>query len=108
MSAKIRLNQLQCDEFRFDLVAENRAVLGVSDCFAAKSDALDAIDSLKRHMFSCRYLIGLDDKHYFELCSKSGMRLLRSQSYSSKSAAVDGMLFAKQTATAAKVIERDT
>lgn len=109
MPEKIKLYSLSSGEFRFDLIAENRAVIGSSELFATKEQALSALDLVRHHsnqdrLFSiyCDY----DDKFYFNLQTEDGNIILSSQGYSSSQAAEEGIKVLKKIATSANLIEK--
>lgn len=107
MPAKIKLYSLPDSEYRFELIAPNRAILGSSEKFQNRADALDAIRSLEAGSLVCEYLVDLSGKHYFEFCAANGEMVFRSLSYSSKHAAIEARQFAEQTAAEARLVERD-
>lgn len=107
MFAKIKIYR-SCDhDFRFELVAPNRAILGSSGKFKNRDDVLDAIRGLQAGSLKCEYGVDSSGKHYFALCAENGETVFRSQSYSSKSAAIEAQLFAVKTAAEARLVERD-
>ena len=106
MSAKIRLSEMPSGDYCFELIADNRAIIGTSDQFAAKDQAQLAIQALISNSVTCKLLTDLNDKHYFELYAGDGTRVLRSLSFASEQAVLDAVALARQTAKVAKITER--
>jgi len=107
MFAKIKLYRSCDNDYWFELIAPNRAILGSSGQFKERGYVLDAIRSLQAGSLMCKYRVDFSGKHYFALCATNGETIFRSQSYSSKPATVEAQLFAEKTAAKARLIERD-
>ncbi|MEQ8406688.1 MAG: YegP family protein [Gammaproteobacteria bacterium] len=106
MSAKIRLLNLSSGEFRFELIASNRAVVATSAPFAGRDAAMQAIQALTSNALTCRFDINAYDKHYFELYSGDGSKIMRSLDFTSEQAALDAWQLVQQTAKIARLVDR--
>lgn len=105
---KIKLYRLGSSNYRFDLIAENRAIIGSSELFANRADALTAIDLVKRHSRTnglFRIFCDYDDKYYFSLETDDGDILINSQGYSSSNAAEEGIRVLKNIAVNGNLVE---
>jgi len=108
MPAKIKLYQTDTGDYRFDLVAENRAVMGSSGLFSTRDQARLAIDLIRMLAKDPRQF-GLycdaDGKYCFRLNSRGGEAVLESQGYSSNSAAQEGLRLLQDIAVNAPITE---
>lgn len=108
MPAKIKLYKVSDFEYRFDLIADNRAVIGSSDRYSCKSDATDAIDLLKKNAEDGgrhEIVTGSNDKFYFKLKSRDGEEIICSQGFSSLNAAIEGLAVVKKNTVNAEITE---
>lgn len=108
MPKEIKLYKKDFREFRFDVVADNRAILASSEVFSCKSKAMDAIKFMKENVEDeCLYEIFMESngKYYFSMVCEGKELILCSQGYSSNDAAAEGVRIFKKTAHAAEIVE---
>ncbi len=108
MPDKIKLYRLSSSRYRFDLIANNRAVIGSSEEYPSKQEASEAIDFLKESVEDeslYRVFTGSNGKSYFEIETEEGELVLCSQAYSSLASATEGMRAAREVTAAAIIVE---
>ncbi len=89
-------------EYYFNLVAKNHKIIGTSEMYSTKSNAVRGTKAVKRastayadfmeERTGARFDVfaGENGKHYFNLHAKNGEVVLSSQGYSSKASAMNG------------------
>jgi uncharacterized protein YegP (UPF0339 family) len=105
--AKLKLYAMSGGEFRFELIAANRAILGSSQHFDDRTQALLAINQLQSGDFQCKHALDASGKHCFELLASDGSSILHSASFASEKAACEARQLLEQVAAQAKLIERN-
>jgi len=108
MAGKFELYKDKVGEFRFRLKAGNGEIVGASEGYTTKENALKGIRSVSTNaseegLYTLKE--GKNGKTYFNLKAKNHQIILSSQGYSSKSGAEAGVKSVMNNAPDAKVIE---
>jgi len=96
------------DQYYFHLVAANGEIIGSSEGYTQKHNAINGINSVKEHCEdpnNFEILIGLNEKYYFHLKSANHQIIMQSQGYASKQGAERGIESVMANAPAAEVID---
>lgn len=108
MAGKFELYKDKAGEFRFRLKAGNGEIIGASEGYTTKENALKGIKSVSTNapeegLYTLKE--GKNGKTYFNLKAKNHQIVLSSQGYSSESGAKSGIKSVMKNAPDAEVIE---
>jgi uncharacterized protein len=108
MAGKFELYKDKAGEFRFRLKAGNGEIIGASEGYTTKENALKGIKSVSTNapeegLYAIKE--GKNGKTYFNLKAKNHQVILSSQGYSSKGGAESGVKSVMKNAPDAKVVE---
>jgi hypothetical protein len=106
MAARYELKKSGGDQFTFNLVAANNAVILTSERYNSKSAAENGIESCKANSSNdARYdrLTSQSDQPYFVLKAENNQVIGRSEMYSSKDAMENGIEACKQAGPEAPI-----